>query len=377
VILEHPLPNWKLAQPDCANVGNIRFVMAQTSLSFSNIARSHTTTQLLMILASIGLHYLIANNLGLFGRLDPVKLKPAGGTVKVVDLTPAEQTRVPQAVRSNPLPIDPTPVNPEPATRAPINTPAPRTPGAFAPPTNRSPLPPPSSQIPRTPNSQNPPNQTPRQPQTPPKNPTAKGPEIPIVPRPARPSQQDGTVSRSGTTEGNNSGSRQPRRRPKDDSQNSDSSERQRNPKDPSPSPIPKPIPDPPLPDPDPNDLVALQKKFNQDVQGLRQSVPGAEEKDAKLPRKQNYPTGVNSCRGQKKNGYIFFAILRKKEDPEGNDLQPTKIQISSFLGEEGKQLAIKKLDEASQYVASQTADAGKNILYKFSFEYQASSCLP
>jgi hypothetical protein len=348
--------------------------MAQTSLSFSNIARSNTTTQFLMILASIGLHYFIANNLGLFGRLDPIKLKPAGGTVKVVDLTPAEQTRVPQAVRSNPLPIDPTPVNPEPATRAPINTPAPRTPGAFAPPTNRSPLPPPSSQIPRTPTNQTPPNQTPRQPQNPPKNPTAKGPEIPIVPRPARPSQQDGTVSRGGTNQESTSGDRQPRRRPKDDFQNPDSSQRQRDPKDPELPPTRK-VPTETPPPPKPDDLVAMQQQFNRDVQGLRQSVVGAEEKDAKLPRKQTYPTGVNSCRGQKKNGYIFFAILRKKEDPEGNDLQSTKALISPFLGEEGNILARQQLEKALKYITSQTADAGKNILYKFSFEYQASSC--
>jgi hypothetical protein len=349
--------------------------MAQTSLSFSNIARSNTTTQLLMILASIGLHYFIANNLGLFGRLDPIKLKPAGGTVKVVDLTPAEQTRVPQAVKSNPLPIDPTPVNPEPATRAPINTPAPRTPGAFVPP-NRSPLPPPSSQIPRNPNSQTPPNRSPRQPQTPPKNPTAKGPEIPIVPRPARPSQQDGTISRGNSTQGSTSGDRQPRRRPKDDSQSPDSSERQRDPKDPE-LPPPRKIPTETPPPPKSDDLVAMQRQFDRDVQGLKQSVAGTEEKDAKLPRKQNYPTGVSSCRGQNKNGYIFFAILRKKEDPEGHNLEPTTARISPFLGEEGRKLAGKKLEEASEYVSSQTADAGKNILYKFSFEYQASSCPP
>lgn len=62
----------------------------------------------LTILLSIGVHYVLVGNLGIFS-LPPLKPKPFGGTVKVVDLTPAERTRVPEVVRAAPVQIVPSP----------------------------------------------------------------------------------------------------------------------------------------------------------------------------------------------------------------------------------------------------------------------------
>lgn len=67
----------------------------------------------LTILLSIGVHYVLVSNLGIFS-LPPVKPKPFGGTVKVLDLTPAERTRVPEVVRAAPVQIVP---SPSPVTR--------------------------------------------------------------------------------------------------------------------------------------------------------------------------------------------------------------------------------------------------------------------
>jgi hypothetical protein len=97
--------------------GTIDPAMQQTSLLFPRKISHPLATKALMIVLSIGAHYLIASNLGVFGSFTPLKLKSGGGTVKVVSLTPAERARVPEAVKSNPLPIAQNPVNPAPATR--------------------------------------------------------------------------------------------------------------------------------------------------------------------------------------------------------------------------------------------------------------------
>jgi hypothetical protein len=166
--------------------------MAQKRTDYSKFTRSNGTIEVLMLWASVALHLMIGSNLGLFGRLDPIKVKPAGGTVRVVDLTPAEQTRVPEAAKSKPLPIAPTPVNPETATRASANSSSVGSAGAsnFVPPkVNRPQLPPPSSQIPQTPIVRQP-NQPPI-PSTPAISKAPNGSDIPI-PRPPRTSKQDG-----------------------------------------------------------------------------------------------------------------------------------------------------------------------------------------
>jgi hypothetical protein len=101
---------------------------------------SALATKPLTILLSIGVHYVLASNLGILS-LPPLKPKPFGGTVKVVELTPAERTRVPEVVRSRPVPIAPVPTpSPSPVIRiAPDLSRSPATPLANpAPATNKS-----------------------------------------------------------------------------------------------------------------------------------------------------------------------------------------------------------------------------------------------
>jgi hypothetical protein len=185
------LPNWKLVQSNCPNFGSIEPVMAQKRTDYSKFTQPNGTIQVLMLWASVALHLAIGSNLGLFGRLDPIKVKPAGGTVRVVDLTPAEQTRVPESAKSKPLPIAQTPVNPEIATRTPVNSTNVGRSGAsnFVPPrVDRPQLPQPSSQIPQSPTVRQP-NPTPI-PSTPAISKAPNGSDIPI-PRPARTSKPD------------------------------------------------------------------------------------------------------------------------------------------------------------------------------------------
>jgi hypothetical protein len=92
--------------------------MAQKRTDYSKFTQPNGTIQVLMLWASVALHLAIGSNLGLFG-----------GTVRVVDLTPAEQTRVPESAKSKPLPISKIPVNPEPATKAQVIPLQPQKPG--------------------------------------------------------------------------------------------------------------------------------------------------------------------------------------------------------------------------------------------------------
>jgi hypothetical protein len=91
--------------------------MQQTSLLFPHKASHPLAAKTLTIILSVGAHYLIASNLGIFGSFTPLKLKSGGGTVKVVSLTPAERAKVPEAVRANPAPIAQNTVNPAPVTQ--------------------------------------------------------------------------------------------------------------------------------------------------------------------------------------------------------------------------------------------------------------------
>jgi hypothetical protein len=185
------LPNWKQAESDCANLDNIEPVMAQKRIDYSKFTQSNGTVLVLALWASLMLHLVTGSNLDKVGLTNPVKVKPAGGTVRVVDLTPAEQTRVPEAAKSRPLPIAPTPVNPEVATRTPRNISSPRNPGAFnfAPPSNRPQLPPPSSQVPSN------------QPVVP-TNPNSKKPELSDNSRKKPSSQEDGSEINGGDPAG-------------------------------------------------------------------------------------------------------------------------------------------------------------------------------
>jgi hypothetical protein len=121
---------------------------------------SALATKPLTILLSIGVHYVVASNLGIFG-LPPLKPKPFGGTVKVVDLTPAERTRVPEVVRATPVPI----VTPSPVIRNFPQFSAPLTQPSSIPAPAKSP----AATVPQTSSSGSKPNQnskSPRQPKS-------------------------------------------------------------------------------------------------------------------------------------------------------------------------------------------------------------------
>jgi hypothetical protein len=339
--------------------------MVQKKIDFLKFTRSSGTTQVLMFWASLGLHFLVGSNLGWFGRLEPVKFKPVGGDVNVVSLTPAEQSRVPEAVKSKPLSIVPTPVNPQSVTRISSSSSPPRNSGGasnFVPPRSQS-------QLPLQPSNN--PTPTVRQPTQP-----------PIVPAPPNnpTSNRSGKQPRSSDSGDNidtnsRSGGRPPRKTVEEPSQ-SDNPVIAKNPLNPpnSPSPIPSPTNSPDTENLS-SDFASIQKRLNQEVQRLKSSIANSEEKNAELPTKQDYPSGIKSCVGNRKNGYILFAVLRKKEDLTNDSLQITIPQISSFLGKQGENLAGQKISQALTYISDQKSDLGKNVIYRFRFEYQAFSC--
>jgi hypothetical protein len=319
--------------------------MAQKRTDYSKFTQPNGTIQVLMLWASVALHLAIGSNLGLFGRLDPIKVKPAGGTVRVVDLTPSEQTRVPESAKSKPLPIAQTPVNPEIATRIPGSPSLPRNSGGasnFVLPRNQPQLPPPSSQVPRQPSN----SPTVRQPNppvpVPPASKTSGKPDIPIAPRPPRSSQQD-NEGIAGSNQGNSTLQGKPRKKGTQGGQTESSFKD--NPSviqvDPSlikpgnkkiePSNSPEPLVDP---------LVQLQQKLNQDIQNLKNSVSGNSNTiEKELPPVLNLSYSSNvAVRAIKKckvdqSGYLLFAIMHTKD---GQTI-PGKPQISSFLEEEGR----------------------------------------
>jgi hypothetical protein len=233
----------------------------------------------------------------LFGRLEPIKVKPAGGTVRVVDLTPAEQTRVPEAAKSKPLPIAQTPVNPETATRTPANPSAGGRAGAsnFVPPKiNRPQLPPSSSQIPKS-STVRQPNPTPL-PSTPATSTAPNGADIPI-PRPPRLSKQDSDdgTNLSDSNSSSKGGRRQPKLSKEEDSTPNSSAET------PVISPRQKPIPSsPPIP---PDNRETVINDNPEDKQRIQDAINGLKNKgnnliEVKVPRELQQ---VSSCRIYKK----------------------------------------------------------------------------
>jgi hypothetical protein len=350
--------------------------MAQASTSFANLARSTTTIQILMIGASIGLHFLAASNLSWFGRLDPIKLKPAGGTVKVVDLTPAEQTRVPEAVKSNPLPIAPTQQNPEPATRSPGSSFSSGNPGTSVVVPNRTQLPPPSSQIPRTPNPRQP-TQSPSV-QNPPTNSTSKR-EIPIVPKPSRVLQDDqGGRSDQGNDVGS-SGIPKKRRDPnsnRDTSTNNQDTNSNRTTQpniNLKPTTTPTKKPSPPV-DPENTSEPAQLEFFPQAIQKFANLGVKVDIRRPITKIAPPYPSG-ESCRAAKV--FSVVVIYKDYDDKDSNSLveneeQGTEVYPKNTLGavaaNEGQKKALEQ--HRNRSTAQKSLERGKTISYEFDIRY-------
>jgi hypothetical protein len=128
------------------------------------------------------------------------------------------------------------------------------------------------------------------------------------------------------------------------------------------------------------NEVDDTQLGFDQEVQRIRMFAGNSKETEVIFDQNWLYPTEVKSCgffnaEGTIKKNYVLLAILRKKEDVENNDLVPTQVKASSFLGSRGRLLAAKNLDDALSYLLAQKTDLGENIIYKFKFEYGSTYC--
>jgi hypothetical protein len=368
------LPNWKLAQLECTNFGSIESVMAQKRTDYSKFTRSNGTVLVLALWASLALHLVTGSNLDKVGLTSPVKVKPAGGTVRVVDLTPAEQTRVPEAAKSRPLPIAPTPVNPEVATRAVSKPFNPRS-SAFVPPTFS---PPPKQKFPPNLPTNN-------------KNDRANVP----VTKQSRASQENPDSKPNKDNSGVNREGGNPKTPKGSDNAGTDNNlldnppptppTPRPTPPTPRPTPpTPKPTPPTPRPTPPtpvPPTLGQLQNEFEKDIQELKKSVR-SDILVENVPllagdyssNYKDYPSARNCSK--ERDGYILVAILLDKD----GQIDATKTQISPFLRsyDSSEALivnAVFKAGDKSQLEYKRTGLKGQEKIYKFSFKYSAKTC--
>ncbi len=359
--------------------------------------------QVLAIAISAGLHYLLANNLDLFARFDPPKIRPFSGGVKVVELTPAEQTRVPAAVKSAPLPISPTPIDPATATRQPFNP--------FG---QNSPLPPttttkPARILPTTPDKSIPPQSdrsnvrvkpplspeikvSPSPPLSPPTTPPPKPGDSPSL-------DDGGTPSSSSNPTSPGTPGSKPQGSPNQETTapSLEDPKGTRVPPSPPTAPSsPKKIPpaQPPIKK-SPNELRQVQLKFDKQVQSLRSKYPGVVEKQpAALPIRDYPRIIVKNCSNQR-NGYVSVGVLLDDEGTPldlpllstSTELEPKNVgvgenpQASNRMSGLFIQSSLKEADEMAkkQYearsAAQKVAEQGKKVLYTFIFEYDAKSC--
>ncbi len=349
--------------------------MAQKRTDYSKFTQPNGTIQVLMLWASVALHVVIGSNLGLFGRLDPIKVKPAGGTVRVVDLTPAEQTRVPEAAKSKPLPIAQTPVNPETATRVPANSSAGGRAGAsnFVPPKINSPQIPPSSSPISKSSTVRQPNPTPV-PSTPAISTAPNGANIPI-PRPPRSPKQD---SDDGTnlSDGNSSlrrGGRPPKRSKEEDSTPNSFVEK--------PVIPTRPIPIPSNPPKPPDNQETVINDNPEDRQRIQDAINGLKNEgsnliEVKVPRELQQ---VSSCRIYKKidvtwpineNGNLNLSTFggdnkftREEILPDGKINSVEKKQVVSIVKSTHAKLT---LDQRKELISQYKKNSDNFAYYSF-----------
>jgi hypothetical protein len=369
---------------NCAHVGNIELVMPQKRTDYSKFTQSSGTVQVLMLWASLALHFLVGSNLGLFGRLDPIKVKPVGGTVRVVDLTPSEQTRVPEAAKSKPLPIAPIPVNPETATRTLANSTNVGRSGAsdFAPPrANRPPLPRPSGQVLSTPSNQTP-AQSPQRPfpPNPPTNNKDNRVDTPII-KPPKVSQ-DNPDGQSDKNDGNGQRGNNKKRLNSDSSPDTSTTEEKigSSGKKQTTTPL-KTTPDI-VESPFQNsiDNNTSEKSRAQIIDNFRKFNLNVDIRRPVTRISQKYPTG-EICRTSK----IFnvVTILRDYEDPtdkdpngnprlkegqeEGTAVDP-KNTLGAVAANQGQEDAKKQ--HANRPVSQKVTERGKYISYEFEIKF-------
>jgi hypothetical protein len=341
--------------------------MQQTSLLFPHKASHPLAAKTLTIVLSVGAHYLIASNLGIFGSFTPLKLKSGGGTVKVVSLTPAERARVPEAVRSNPAPIAQNPVDPASGTRSLSNSGTPR----FTPTSQPSPS---SSNRPKptaTKNSQPAPNRSTTKRSANPKSPFDKNNPFPVM----EPRSSTGTPTSTGTSTPTSTGT--PTSTPTTSGK----------PK-PTPTPSGTSIPAPtPKPAPTSTDsFEQLQSVFESKVS----SVISNKTRTEKLPTEiKTYPKdplgGFVRCKSgtdSRLDGYIFTSYeIDESFTRESGNFRSSTVVHSSFLDqriinrtiEDHQEDAIKRYEMRSS--TEKAKDKGLGVKYKRVRQFKSNTC--
>lgn len=354
--------------------GSIDIDMLDTSFPRFRSSKSTILSQVVAVVVSTGINYLLASNLGLFTNLSGIPSRPLTGKVKVVELTPAEKTRVPAAAKADPLVATPSPLNSSSTTLPPFGQgnqaagvlPVPRvTP-------NRTQLKKSNSFNPKT-TSKNPnkPAVT-GQPLAPSKISKPGKLPIPIKTKTALPTNLESEPSQ--TPNG------QPTNNPTPD--NLDDA-----PASPGGNPSPSSPSRQPSGKSDNNGLQSIQQTFNQDIQKLKKALGASniiERPPQRLPLRR-YPQKATTqfrCSGEK-NGYILVAITINDQGEVYNSIVP--LSSSQELGDKSNNPFIGKVLEESDASAQRqhaarppaikAAEKGKQVLYPFIFEYDAKTC--
>ncbi len=358
--------------------------MQDTSFSIPQSSKSTILPQVVAIVISAGLNYLVASNLGLLMRLNPVSLRPIEGRVKVVELTPSEKTRVPAAAQSEPLPPTPSPVT-------------------------SSPTPPPFGQSRPVPNQQpfgasSFPNVNPGAALNPfsPKNKSTNSGQSRrrLSPKTkTRPPRNKVFVRRPGRSEA-------PQTSPVPRSLDSEL----------PPNTGEKLIPNPNVPSLDGSDtnneqttpsgspgssptgrpagtagkgLERVQQEYEQNIQKLRTALGSSDiiaRPIQQLPRRPYPPAVTKSSRcSSKQNGNILVGILIDDQAPAENSTN-SRISTSLELGDKlgnvfiGNVLAEADADAQKKHTARLPAlkarEKGKKVLYQYRFEFDAKTCV-
>ncbi len=359
------------------------------------------------IVGSLALHAILGAGLPLFAQLEPAGKKAAPTTVKVVELTPTELQRIPQAPPvPTPQVLPPTrPVPPSSPTAAPPRTTfstAPQT-IPFSPlrPTDGTIFKPPTAGKPKAVPPKKPvsslfdPNaifQTPTQTQKPKiqKSPTPKPSPSVTTPPPAKksvtppPAKKLVTPPPNSQTD-NDGGNLPPTKIPPT---------KNPNPQAQQPSAQTTPANTPPTnpqPNQPPNDLnsgsgfygaytqAAIKRliKYQQDIPGLVVYQKGV--------LKVDYPA-KSACSKVKPSPYIVYMVAFDKvaeilpNDITGESLTQT-VDKSTIFGDRGndelfKQAISKAIEAATTADQSRpVADKGKRVLYQYRVEFNPASC--
>lgn len=348
--------------------------MLDTSFPRFRSSKSAILSQVVAVVVSTGINYLLASNLGLLTRFNTPSDRPLVGKVKVVELTPAEKTRVPAAAKADPLVFTPTPANPSSATVSP-----------FGQGNATGVLPVPNV----TPNKNRLKKSTSFNPKTTSKNPnklSSKG--LPVTPsKTSKPGKLPIPITTQTSFPTNLES--EPSQSPGGKS---------------TPDAIPDSL-DTPTPIGTPggnsrqsnpggqpqnridNGLKSLQQSFNQDIQKLKVALGASniiERSPQRLPLRP-YPQKAAArfrCSSEK-NGYILVAIAIDDQGEVGNSIVP--LSSSPELGDKTNNAFIGKaleeadrnarMQHASRSIALKTREKGKKVLYPFFFEYDAKTC--